>query len=113
MPVNVNLPDGANLELRDGATGADKTPSIMNGLSVGGYPAIGDFNKDGAPDVVFVQSQNNNQQVAVVDVKNNKFLMNPTAVRTMGSWMPMLSSTRAATPSCSRTSPRRMCSVPM
>ncbi|MCS6913354.1 MAG: VCBS repeat-containing protein [Myxococcales bacterium] len=68
----------------DGLSGADKTPSVMNALTIGGYPAIGDFNKDGHPDLVFVQSQNGNQRVAVVDVKNNAFLMNPTPIP--GGW---------------------------
>lgn len=41
----------------DGRTGSDKTPSIMLPLGQGGYSAIGDFNKDGAPDLVFVRSK--------------------------------------------------------
>ena len=57
---------------------------LKKALGTGGYPAIGDFNKDGSPDVVFVQSQNGNQRVAVVDVKNNAFLMNPTVIP--GGW---------------------------
>ncbi len=61
----------------DGLTGADKTPSVMSDLSIGGYSAVGDFNKDGVPDLVFIQSAPNNQRVAVVDVKNNKFLLEP------------------------------------
>jgi hypothetical protein len=38
-------------------------------LTQGGYSAIGDFNKDGSPDLVFVQSASGDQKVAVVDVK--------------------------------------------
>lgn len=64
----------------DGRTGSDKTPSIMLPLGQGGYSAIGDFNKDGAPDLVFVQSQKDDQKVAVIDIKNNRFLMPPAAI---------------------------------
>ena len=64
----------------NGQSGADRTPSVMASLSEGGYPAIGDFNRDGAPDIVLVQSQKGNQHVAVIDVKNNRYLMNPTAI---------------------------------
>jgi hypothetical protein len=64
----------------DGNTGADKTPPIMATLSAGGYPAVGDFNRDGAPDLVLVQSASGDQKVSVIDVKNNKFLMPVTQV---------------------------------
>ena len=64
----------------DGMTGTDKTPSSMASLSQGGYSAIGDFNKDGSPDLVFVQSVNGDQKVAVIDVKADKFLMPMTAI---------------------------------
>jgi hypothetical protein len=64
----------------DGRTGADRTPMVMNALAIGGYPAVGDFNKDGWPDLVFVQSQRDQQRVAVVDVHNDAFLMNPTPI---------------------------------
>jgi hypothetical protein len=64
----------------EGMTGTDITPSIMSSLTIGGYPAIGDFNKDGFPDIVYVQSQSMNEQVSVIDVHNNKFLMQPTTV---------------------------------
>ena len=40
----------------DGLTGADKSPPSMAALTVGGYAAIGDFNQDGWPDLVFIQS---------------------------------------------------------
>jgi hypothetical protein len=68
----------------DGVTGADKTPSVMANFINGGYGAVGDFNKDGAADLVFVQSLNGDQKVAVVDVKNNKLLMPLTAIP--GGW---------------------------
>ncbi len=68
----------------DGPTGADKTPSVMARLTTGGYGAVGDFNKDGFPDLVFVQSTNGDQKVAVIDVKNDKFLMDPLAIP--GGW---------------------------
>ena len=69
----------------DGQTGVDKTPSSMASLAQGGYPAIGDFNKDGSPDiVVFVQSASNDQKVAVIDVKADKFLMPMTSIP--GGW---------------------------
>ena len=64
----------------NGLTGADKTPPVMSALSAGGYPAVGDFNKDGSPDIVFVQSMSGDQKVAVIDVKNNRFLMAPTVL---------------------------------
>ena len=68
----------------DGVTGADKTPSVMSVLGAGGYGAVGDFNKDTFPDLVFVQSTNGDQKVAVIDVKNNKFLMDPLSIP--GGW---------------------------
>ncbi|HNK44415.1 MAG TPA: VCBS repeat-containing protein [Pseudomonadota bacterium] len=68
----------------DGQTGVDKTPSSMASLAQGGYPAIGDFNKDGSPDIVFVQSASNDQKVAVIDVKADKFLMPMTSIP--GGW---------------------------
>jgi hypothetical protein len=64
----------------NGRTGADKTPSVMSGLTTGSYPAVGDFNGDGAPDLVLVQSASLDEHVAVVDVKNNAFLMGPIAI---------------------------------
>ena len=64
----------------DGLTGADKTPTSMVTLTQGGYSAIGDFNKDGSPDLVFVQSASGDQKVAVIDVKADKFLMSPTTI---------------------------------
>jgi hypothetical protein len=64
----------------DGRTGMDRTPTVMASLTAGGYPAIGDFNHDGAPDIVLVQSQSMNQHVSVIDVKNNTFLMSPTSI---------------------------------
>jgi hypothetical protein len=60
----------------DGLTGADKTPSVMKGLG-GGYPAIADFNGDGAPDIVLVSSRMGSQQVSIIDYKNNQFLLGP------------------------------------
>lgn len=68
----------------DGQTGKDETPSIMNTMFVGGYPAIGDFNKDGAADLVFVQSSGGDQKVMIVDVKNNRYLMEPISIP--GGW---------------------------
>ena len=68
----------------DAKTGADKTPTVMSRMDIGGYGAVGDFNKDGFPDLVFVQSKNGNQKVSVVDVKNDKFLMDPLSIP--GGW---------------------------
>jgi hypothetical protein len=63
----------------------DKTPSIMATLGgQGGYPAIGDFNLDGSPDLVLVQSTKGDQRVSVIDVKNNRFLMPITSIA--GGW---------------------------
>jgi hypothetical protein len=62
----------------DGVTGADKTKPIMAGLG-GGYPAIGDFNADGHPDIVLISSSSGSQKVSVIDYFNNKFIMTPTA----------------------------------
>jgi hypothetical protein len=64
----------------DGVTGTDKTPSVMSALTIGSYDAVGDFNNDGFPDLVIVESASDNESVAVVDVKNNQFLMPPTSV---------------------------------
>jgi hypothetical protein len=46
-------------------------------------------------------------------VESPRPMMNSTAVRTLESSTPSESSTRAATPSPSRTRPRSRCSVPM
>ena len=62
----------------DGLTGANKTRALTKDL-VGGYPAIGDFNADGHPDIVLVSSRNGDQKVSVLDYFNNRFLVPPTA----------------------------------
>ena len=62
----------------DGVTGANKTKPIMNSLG-GGYPAIGDFNADGHPDIVLISSGSGQQRVSVIDYFNNQFIMPPTA----------------------------------
>ena len=62
----------------DGITGADKTKPIMSGLG-GGYPAVGDFNADGHPDIVLVSSGRSSQRVSVIDYFNNAWIMPPTA----------------------------------
>jgi hypothetical protein len=64
-------------QVLDGAKGTNKTPSVMASLQ-GGYPAVGDFNMDGHPDIVLVTSRSGGQQVAVIDYFNNKFIMPPT-----------------------------------
>jgi len=64
-------------QVYDGVTGADKTKPIMRTLG-GGYPAIGDFNADGHPDIVMVSSQNGGQKVQIIDYFNNAFIMPPT-----------------------------------
>ena len=62
----------------DGITGADKTKPSMKDLG-GGYPAIGDFNADGKPDIVLVSSKDMDQKVSVIDYVNDRLIMPPTA----------------------------------
>jgi hypothetical protein len=62
----------------DGMTGADKSKPVMAGLEPG-YPAIGDFNMDGHPDIVLISSRPNGQKAAVIDWFNNQFIMPPQA----------------------------------
>ena len=62
----------------DGITGADKTKPSMKDLG-GGYPAIGDFNADGKPDIVLVSSKDMDQKVSVIDYANDRLIMPPTA----------------------------------
>ena len=64
----------------DGLTGANKTRALTKDL-IGGYPAIGDFNRDGHPDIVLVSSRNGDQKVSILDYFNNRFLMPPTAAK--------------------------------
>jgi hypothetical protein len=64
----------------DGATGHDRTPASVAGFTKGTYDAIGDFNKDGWPDLVMVQSDSGDEKVAVVDVKHDTFLLGPIAI---------------------------------
>ena len=64
-------------QVYDGITGADKTKSLMRGLG-SGYPAIGDFNADGHPDIVLITSRPGGQVVQVIDYFHNTFIMPPT-----------------------------------
>ena len=64
----------------DGVMGTEKTPSALAEMTGGGYTAVGDFNKDGAPDLVFVRSMSMDEKVAVIDVRNNKFLLGPLVI---------------------------------
>ena len=57
----------------DGVTGNDKTKPVMKNLG-GGYPAIGDFNADGKPDIVLVRSLQDDQRVSIVDYANDRLL---------------------------------------
>jgi hypothetical protein len=75
------------LKVYDGATGADKTPGAFGMLgSVGAYPQVADFNKDGKPDILLVQSGPNMQQVSITDVANNKIIFGPYTVGNGGGW---------------------------
>ena len=65
-------------QVYDGTSGMDKTKSIMRGLGAG-YPAIGDFNADGHPDIVLVTSGRGAQRVQIIDYFNNALIMPPTA----------------------------------
>lgn len=71
----------------DGITGADKTKSIQAGIF--GHPAVGDFNKDGKPDIAYVLSQANlAARVTVVDYANNALLMPVTTLAGVGGGPP-------------------------
>ena len=65
-------------QVYDGTTGMDKTKSVMRSLG-GGYPAIGDFNADGHPDIVLVSSTSGGQRVQIIDYFNNTLIMPATA----------------------------------
>lgn len=67
--------------LVDGVTGVDKSKSILSTMS--GLAAVGDFNKDGHPDLVFTASnQTATTKVTIVDYFNNTFLMPTQTIAT-------------------------------
>ena len=77
----------AGTEIYDGITGANKTPTALSDLAwtIGSYPAIADFNRDGKPDVALVRSAAGKQQLAVLDYAHNKILFGPYGVQS-GGW---------------------------
>ncbi len=75
------------LRVYDGVTGADETPSSLKNLGTmpGAYPAVADFNGDGKPDLVNVQSASGMQQLTVVDVAADQVIFGPYTVAG-GGW---------------------------
>lgn len=68
------------LEVYDGVTGGNETPTSLVSRGVGAYPAVADFNNDGFADIVVVESERGNQRLAVIDARNNRVLFGPFGV---------------------------------
>jgi len=67
----------------DGLTGADKTPPGLADRPF--YPQVADFNLDGSPDLLLVQSAREEQLVSIYDYKARRSLFGPVSVAG-GGW---------------------------
>lgn len=67
----------------DGKTGADKTPPELSQKPF--YAQVADFNRDGNPDLLLVQSARNDQIVSVYDYRARRLLFGPYRLAE-GAW---------------------------
>jgi hypothetical protein len=67
----------------DGKAGTDKTPPGLSDKPF--YPQVADFNLDKSPDLLLVQSQQNDQLVSIYDYKAQRPLFGPFRL-TQGAW---------------------------
>ncbi|HLH28393.1 MAG TPA: VCBS repeat-containing protein [Acidimicrobiales bacterium] len=76
----------------DGVSGADKTPAGLRSAGLGGaYPAVGDFNLDGKPDLVLVQPPRPTDPfgvIAIYDWAADRFLFGPYPLDEIGGGPP-------------------------
>lgn len=73
------LPEVLSSErIYDGRTGEDKTPSSLRPLlTVPFFPQVADFNGDGQPDLLLVESRKEGQVVRVFDLRQGKTIFGP------------------------------------
>jgi hypothetical protein len=65
-------------QILDGRTGADKTPAALRSLlSAPFHPQVADFNGDGQPDLLIVESRRDGQVVRVFDLRSGRTLFGP------------------------------------